>query len=704
MVQRLPQPSATGAWLTVLAVLALLAAFAPQTSGQPTPADKPKPPESTPSSKELPAQKDGKVIEKTTEPKQPKDEPRPGTFPPIPASPPLDKPPPPEFVPAEKPLSAQQIDALIENAFGKNSPELKRPKRFWIREIRMAIAAENAVVGPNGWSVRFDNVSFSFPDDGTVFHGTEAIVALQNGSPPLTDWSDLTHRIVAAVEVRSKDSTILLTSAADAVSRPGGALIGGSIGAAQLTPPTIPSPKGQGPAAFEPKGAMQMRFKFNIDAKAPLADLLPAPMKTASKLPPWTNEDLAKVPEVAIGASLSRDLPKQKSLEAMAHAMAKMNHLNGKKRDGFMLALLEQRPDLRGLPFLMGDDCRTNQEQARVFAKAADTANLVKLVTSMNIRDTKEKDKITFQSALGEVILDLQLSHAMNGIEMEMPIVKKEHRHRATVAAAMQVFMPEAGDIRAGLAKHLATVPHIDATKALARLAIFSPEHEVREAAIEGLKLRREKDYTDILISGFRYPLPAVSKRAAEALVKLERKDLLVNLIEVLEAADPRLPVTQNRDGQEVTFVREMVKVNHHRNCLLCHAPGNTDNTPEGVLKVAVPLPSEPLPKPAEGGYQSTPPPTPDIVVRLDMTYLRQDFSLMQPVADAHPWPEMQRFDFFVRTRELTSAEAKSYVEDAEPGQLSPYHRAALYALRELTGRDTEPTAAAWRVLLKLPR
>src|SRR5262249_5807747 len=163
----------------------------------------------------------------------------------------------------------------------------------------------------------------------------------------------------------------------------------------------------------------------------------------------------------------------------------------------------------------------------------------------------------------------------------------------------------------------------------LAKLAIFSPEEEVRNAAIEGLKTRRERDYTDILLQGFRYPLPAVSKRAAEAMVKLERKDLLVNLIEVRESPDPRLPGAEK--GK--TVVRELVKVNPHKNCLLCHAPGNTENTPEGVLKVAVPLPGEPLPKPAEGGYQSTPPPSPDIVVRIDMTYLRQDFSMMMPVS-----------------------------------------------------------------------
>src|ERR1022692_2933988 len=167
--------------------------------------------------------------------------------------------------------------------------------------------------------------------------------------------------------------------------------------------------------------------------------------------------------------------------------------------------------------------------------------------------------------------------------------------------------MPESEAFRVGLAKNLATVPHIDATRALARLAIFSPEESVRSAAIDGLKTRREKDYTDVLMEGFRYPLPVVSKRVAEALVKLEQKDVVAKLIEVLESPDPRLPVTEKRDGKDVTFVREMVRVNHHRNCLLCHAPGNTDNTPEGVLKVAVPLSNEPLPKSSDGGgYQST--------------------------------------------------------------------------------------------------
>src|SRR5262249_47963590 len=97
---------------------------------------------------------------------------------------------------------------------------------------------------------------------------------------------------------------------------------------------------------------------------------------------------------------------------------------------------------------------------------------------------------------------------------------------------------------------------------------------------------------------------------------------------------------------------------------------------------------------------------SPDVLVRVDVTYLRQDFSLFQPVANAHPWPEMQRFDFLVRTRELTDEEADTYREafaKRELGRPSPYHRAVLTALRELSGLDTEPTPEAWRRLLKLP-
>src|SRR5262249_4422330 len=97
--------------------------------------------------------------------------------------------------------------------------------------------------------------------------------------------------------------------------------------------------------------------------------------------------------------------------------------------------------------------------------------------------------------------------------------------------------------------------------------------------------------------------------------------------------------------------------------------------------------------------------PQSDLIVRLDVTYLRQDFSLMQEVDEKSAWPTSQRFDFVVRKRELTEAEAKELrerLEKREPGVLSPYQKAAVTALRDLSGRDVEARAEVWRKFLKL--
>jgi mono/diheme cytochrome c family protein len=273
---------------------------------------------------------------------------------------------------------------------------------------------------------------------------------------------------------------------------------------------------------------------------------------------------------------------------------------------------------------------------------------------------------------------------------------------RARVAALTQVLAPEAPALRLGLVKYLAAVSHAEATRALARLAVFSEEDEVRLAAVEALKVRRERDYTDTLLASLRYPWPAVARRGADAIARLERTDLAPRLVEVLDEPDPRAPVAKAAGGRPVFEARELVRVNHHRSCLLCHAPGNTAGVSPETLTAAVPVPSDPLPSPSDG-YQTT---SPDLSVRIDVTYLRPDFSAMQAVADAHPWPEMQRFDFLVRTRALTEDEAaacREKVASDDPGRPSPYHRAALAALRELTGRDAAPTAEAWRRLLDLP-
>jgi hypothetical protein len=202
-----------------------------------------------------------------------------------------------------------------------------------------------------------------------------------------------------------------------------------------------------------------------------------------------------------------------------------------------------------------------------------------------------------------------------------------------------------------------------------------------------------------------RYPWPAVAKRAARALVQLERREAIPQLIAALAAGDPRLPQRKNVCGKEVNVVREVIKINHHHNCLLCHAPGEPADPSRAAATALppagpIPLPGEPLPPPSLAYYQAQPQ---DLVVRFDVSYLRQDFSMTLPVARAAPWPTMQRFDFLVRARVVSADDAALYrqlLARRDPDAPTPYERTMHRALRALTGRDAEPTAVAWRKAL----
>ncbi len=499
------------------------------------------------------------------------------------------------------------------------------------------------------------------------------------------------------------------------------------------------------PAQF--LGRSLRRFPFTIAPDAPLKDLLPPPPSVKKSHGPALRPNLADVPEVTFQAPLARDLSSDEALKQTAHLIAKANHLNAKETDAFLKALVGQRPDLAGLPFAMGDACRIQGERSRQLTRAVATVRgalqpmtsqvfapppsgfapqsppppvpqgagppptvAVPAQSGTPVVAAVPPTEVAFLQRVSEEPVTPgkfwdQYARACAQEDMQISPVdraQQEHVLLARIAALMQVLAPETPALRLGLVKYLAATSHVEATRALARLAIFSEEDEVRQAAVVALKVRRERDYTDTLLESFRYPWPPVAQRGADALVKLERTDLVPQLVDVLDQPDPRAPVVKVVEDQRVHQVRELVRLNHHRSCLLCHAPGNTSTVSPDTLTAAVPTPSDPLPALSEG-YQTT---SPDVLVRVDVTYLRQDFSVLQPVADAHPWPEMQRFDFLVRTRELTEQEAADYrrkLTAAEPGRLSPYHRAALAALRELTGRDTAPTAEAWRRLLNLP-
>lgn len=504
-------------------------------------------------------------------------------------------------------------------------------------------------------------------------------------------------------------------------------------------PPIVPQ-TGSGPLLPGMPTVPAPRFNLKFDQKAAPKDLLPTAPK-ASARGPVTADDLKAVPEVDFAAH-----PKDESADKLTHAaalqIAKINHVNAKKTDAFMATLLENRPDLTGMPFAMGDACRTTGDklkhvtQAMQLVRQAMAGNVLQAVNppappapmfrssfSSPVQPAVAQQPATGRVTLGNFLAAQNVDVISDIAFLTQPFWKRytelceqedaargrtdketaEHILLARASALTQMLAAETAEVRLGLVKYLTGVPHVESTKALARMAIYSAEPDIRDAALAALKVRREKDYTDILVTGLRYPWPAVAKRAADAIAKLERTDLVPQLLTALEAADPRLPVVKDEAGKKVASVREMVKLNHHRNCLMCHAPNGSGTPNANALTAEVAVQGQPLPLPSQGYRQETQ----ELLIRLDVTYLRQDFSATLPVADAHPWPEQQRFDFFVRERTLTADEAAEYVAKLAPkeeGVLSPYHKAAVGALRELTGKDAAPTAAAWRKLLGVPR
>ncbi len=226
-------------------------------------------------------------------------------------------------------------------------------------------------------------------------------------------------------------------------------------------------------------------------------------------------------------------------------------------------------------------------------------------------------------------------------------------------------------------------------TVELALRAIVDLSPAVRQAALASLEQRPSSQYLPILLRGLRYVWPPVADHSAVALRTLKPQEAVAPLVDLIDLPSPSVPVYDTQSKQYT--VREMVRLNHLRNCLLCHVPSM--NKSDGLVRGLVPTPGQPLP--VQAYYDS---PDGDFV-RADITFLRQDFSTNLPVEGASPWPDEQRFDFVTRVRTATPSEvAKLPASSAH----FPQRDAVLYALRDLTGKDGGSSSARWRELLGL--
>src|SRR5262249_43790174 len=205
--------------------------------------------------------------------------------------------------------------------------------------------------------------------------------------------------------------------------------------------------------------------------------------------------------------------------------------------------------------------------------------------------------------------------------------------------------------------------------------------------ALAALAKRPPEQYQKTLLGGFSYPWPAVADHAAEALVALERKELVPALLPLLEQPNPALAYEKPRG---VHHVKEMVRVNHVRNCLMCHAPSlKQDDKVRGF----VPPTTQPLPPAFSREYYA--PQRQGVFVRADVTYLRQDFSVPLPVKNPGLWPQVQRYDFLVRERPALPGEIA--LAKSAPAGPTEHQKALFFALRELTGADPGPTVQDWK-------
>jgi hypothetical protein len=402
---------------------------------------------------------------------------------------------------------------------------------------------------------------------------------------------------------------------------------------------------------------------------------------------------LLAAPEVTLMSSA--DMKDLKNAKQQIAKLAKdIIAANGGEHDGFIRSLQKDRADLAGLPFRLGKDCELPTGRATELARSAAAirtafSKVLQPVSKSSVNPEKyPPNPEAFWYLLGEA-------------QQNRYVGLKNISSTSLLPALTQILGPEAAMFRLGLIERYRHAKDPEVTHVLTRLALFDPEPSVRSEALLALYGRPPAESTKLLLEALRYPWAPVAQRAADAMVSLQREDLVPQLVDALHAPDPTAPFEHVIDGKRQLMVRELVKVNHHKNCLLCHAPAGTKNTRDVPLG-AVPAPGEPLPPPVSTVYYSARRGT--TVVRADITYLRQDFSMLMRVERTDKrdeWPEMQRFDFLIRTRVATDAERQ---RTAGPAPMSPQRLAVLSALRTLTRMDAGDTAAAWREAMAAPR
>ncbi len=341
--------------------------------------------------------------------------------------------------------------------------------------------------------------------------------------------------------------------------------------------------------------------------------------------------------------------------------------------------VLAKRTDLHGLPLTMGTECLSDTDETRDLRQVSSLVGrtVSRFNGQLGSRDAAQND--AFRNLfIKQVVSYCMKDHADNPTSQKLK----------TIDQILQIDHPR---LRLEMIDALGKSGTDAAVDVLVDKAKFDLEPEVRKAATEALADVAPNKYRGTLLAGLNYPWHVVAEHSAEALVRLRDQGAVPNLIDMLDLPHPQLPTESN--GKLVQ--RELVGINHMRNCLLCHAPSISESD---SVRGLIPHESRPLPPHYYGAaFGTTDVP---FAVRADITYLEQDFSVVLPVDDPGPWPREQRIDFVVQEKRLSPAEAK---QAARRIIQSPNRNrnAVIFALRQLTGETpADNSSNSWRSIL----
>src|SRR5262249_55061221 len=146
----------------------------------------------------------------------------------------------------------------------------------------------------------------------------------------------------------------------------------------------------------------------------------------------------------------------------------------------------------------------------------------------------------------------------------------KDEDTEQIISALLQMLQVREREDRKLLVAALASVPGTKAAAGLAPRALFDLSRDVRLKAISLFSQPPPTDSRPHFLAGLRYPWPPIATHAAAALVGINDGKAVPKLVDMLDEPDPNAPFVNERGHWAV---RELTRVNHLRNCLLCHAP-----------------------------------------------------------------------------------------------------------------------------------